>query len=143
MKSFKKEDSQKLVQNETMQLLPDFGKAQLKETVHYVSNALNNAVKELLPKRSREASSSSVKNSEILSESVLQDFNTTMHLEKERDDTNGDDQNDSDDTENPELPAGCMDGSSTVLNDSITLAKQMLATENRPDNSKDTTSSKC
>ena len=66
-----------------------------------------------------------------------------MQSEKERDDTNGDDQNDNDDTENPELPAGCMDGSSTVLDDSITLAKQTLATENRPDNSKDTTSSKC
>ena len=142
MKSFKIQDYQKLVQNEIMQLLPDFDKAQLKETAHYVSNVLNNAVKELLPKRSREVSSSSVKNSEILSESVLQDFNTTMRSEKERDDTNGDDQNDNDDTENPELPAGCMDGSSTVLDDSIKLAKQTLATVNRPANSKDTTSSK-
>ena len=30
MKSFKKQDYQKLVQNEMMQLLPDFDKAQLK-----------------------------------------------------------------------------------------------------------------
>ena len=144
MKSFKKHDYQKLVQNEMMQLLPDFDKAQLKETAHYVSNALNNAVKELLPKKSRDASSNSVKHSEILSESVLQDFDTTMRSGKERDDTNGDDQNDKDDTENPESSVGCTDGSRTVLDDSITLAKQTIATENRHDNnSKDTTSSKC
>ena len=133
MKLFKKHDYQKLVRNEMMQLLPDFDKAQLKETVHYVSNAFNNAVKELLPKKSREASSSSVKKSEILSESVLQDFDTTMRSEKEND-TNGDDQNDKDDTENPESSVGCTDGSRTVLDDSIALAKETISAENRPDN---------
>ena len=45
MKSFKKQDYRMLVQNEIMQLLSDFDKAQLKETAHYVSNALNNAAK--------------------------------------------------------------------------------------------------
>ena len=78
MKSFKKQDYQILVQNKMMQLLSDFDKAQLKETAHYVSNALNNAAKEQLPQKSRDASSSSLKNSEILSESVLQAFDTSM-----------------------------------------------------------------
>ena len=61
MKSFKKQDYQKPVHNEMVQLLSDFDKAQLKETAYYVSNALNNAVKELLPKKSRDASPSSLK----------------------------------------------------------------------------------
>ena len=58
IKSFKKQDYQMLVQNEMMDI-SDFDMAQLIETAHYVSNALNNAAKEQLPQKSRDASSSS------------------------------------------------------------------------------------
>ena len=58
IKSFKKQDYQMLVQNEMMDI-SDFDMAQLIETAHYVSSALNNAAKEQLPQKSRDASSSS------------------------------------------------------------------------------------
>lgn len=77
---------------------------------------------------------------------MLQDLDTTMRSEEDRDDENGDDQSDNDDTvtDNRELSVGCTDGSSTTLDDSSTLAKHTITTENRPDNNnKDTTKSKC
>ena len=78
LKKFKKTEYQKLVLIDLMELLPDFDKSQLNETAHYVSNALNNAVKILLPKRHQDTSVGKTKNSTLLSESVLEDLETTM-----------------------------------------------------------------
>ena len=83
-----------------------------------------------------------MKKSETLPESVLQDLDTTMRSKRERYNTNEDDQTENNDTDDHELYAGCTDGSSTVLDD--TLAKQAITTENRFDNNnKDTANSKC
>ena len=47
-RNFKKTDYKKLVLNEMIEMLPTFDRAQLKETSHYISNALNNRVQEKL-----------------------------------------------------------------------------------------------
>ena len=116
-----------------IQLLPDFDKSQLKETTLYVSNALNNAVKELLPKRSREASSRALKPSDALSESVLQELDTTMQPVDEGNGTSDDDLNVNSDTD-VSNNTGCKDGSNNVMDDSITFVKQTLLSENIPTN---------
>ena len=132
LKKFKKTEYQKLVLIDLMELLPDFDKSQLNETAHYVSNALNNAVKAVLPKRLRDSSVSKTKNRTLLSESVLEDLDTTMRPESTqvatdsehpdgRLDENEDDQSDNDD-EN-EVNA-CNDDNSRTMDDSITKLKQ-------------------
>ena len=144
MKKFNKHDYQKLVQNDMIQLLPEFDKSQLKETALYVSNALNNSVKELLPKRSREASSRALKPSDALSESVLQELDTTMQPVDEGNGTSDDNLNVNSDTD-VSNNTGCKDGSNNVLDDSITFVKQTLLSENIPtNNNKDpAVNSKC
>ena len=57
-----------------------------------------------------------------------------MESKKERDNKNEYDQDKNDDTKNLELSGGCADGSSTQLDDCITLVKKTVATENRPYN---------
>lgn len=148
LKKFKKTEYQKLVLIDLMELLPDLDKSQLNETAHYVSNALNNAVKVVLPKRLRDSSVSKTKNQTLLSESVLEDLDTTMRPEStqhpdERRDENEDDQCDNDD-EN-EVNA-CNDDNNRTMDDSITLLKQTTTTvseKSTDKNKKDNPSSKC
>ena len=144
MQRFDKHVYQKLVRDEMIQLLPDFDKSQLNETALYVSNALNNSVKRLLPKRTREASSKAAKTSVILSESLLQDLDTTMQPLDERNEANKSDEIEICETA-VTYSTGDADGSNSALDDSITLVKQTLVSENIPaNNNKDNTvNSKC
>ena len=147
LKKFKKNEYQKLVLIEFMELLPHYDKAQLNETALYVSNALNNAVIKLLPKKLRESSGNKRKSSALISESVLDDLDTTMlppsqeHTDGRRNE-NENEQSDNDD-ENIDTRN---DGQSRALDDSITLLKQPATTtkDNSTDrDSKDKPSSKC
>ena len=70
LKKFKKNEYQKLILIDLMELLPDFDKAQLNKTAHYVSNALSNAVQKSLPKKLKNFSVNKEKNPANLYESV-------------------------------------------------------------------------
>ena len=71
LKNFNKSYYATMVLNDMMKVLPTFDKSQLKETAHYVSNALNNEAKRQMNKVSRVSNFSRDKNSDVLSTSVL------------------------------------------------------------------------
>ena len=123
LKTIKKIGYQKLVLIELMELLPHKDKTQLNETALYVSNALTNAVQTLLLKKLREISSA------LISESVLDDLDTTMlpPSQEHADVRRNENKNEFTDNDN-ENTSIYNDGQSRALDDSITLINQTAET---------------
>ena len=136
LKKFKKNEYQKLVLIDLMELLPDFEKSQLNETAHYVSNALNNSVQRLLPKKQRDPSINRKRSTVLLSDTVLEDLDTTMQPAN------------SQIAVESELQPGLQhesEGDQSEMNDSITILKQTISsgTDTTDKGNKDNTSTKC
>ena len=110
-----------------MKVLPTFEKSQLKETAHYVSNALNNEAKRQMNKVSRVTSSSRDKNSDVLSTSVLKDLDTTMQPESSETDISVNSEDNDDDSEDQ---TASLIESDRQLDDSLTHLKQTVSAEN-------------
>ena len=127
LKKFNKSEYKKKAMKELCKLLPKFEKSKLDETSQCISNALQSAVNEQVRKRSRECTPSrSIEN--LLSNTVIDDFNTTLqiddtdsnlntHNESELSDLN----HESNDDENDET---------ANVNDSITQMKQVINSKN-------------
>ena len=127
LKKFNKSEYKKKAMKELCKLLPKFEKSKLDETSQCISNALQSAVNEQVRKRSRECTPSrSIVN--LLSNTVIDDFNTTLqiddtdsnlntHNESELSDLN----HESNDDENDET---------ANVNDSITQLKQVINNKN-------------
>ena len=67
-----------MVFQDMSKLLPNIDKKQLKETSHYVSNALESERRRELGERSRKGHTSKDRNATLLSSTVLEDFDDTM-----------------------------------------------------------------
>ena len=136
LKKLKKNEYQQLVLIDLMELLPDFEKSQLNETAHYVSNALNNSVQRLLPKKQRDPSINRKRSTVLLSDTVLEDLDTTMQPAN------------SQIAVESELQPGLQhesEGDQSEMNDSITILKQTISsgTDTTDKGNKDNTSTKC
>lgn len=70
LKKFSKNEYKKVMLDEMINLLPDFHKAQLSKTAHFVSNALNNEVQFLLRRKLRQPAT---KYSTLLSSTIIED----------------------------------------------------------------------
>ena len=126
-RKFNKSEYKKKAMKELCKLLPKFEKSKLDETSQCIANALQSAVNEQVRKRSRECTPSrSIEN--LLSNTVIDDFNTTLqiddtdsnlntHNESELSDLN----HESNDDENDET---------ANVNDSITQLKQVINSKN-------------
>ena len=134
-RNFKKTDYKKLVLNEMIEMLPTFDRAQLKETSHYISNALNNRVQQKLSHKTRESSNVTKQSSNTLSESLLNELDATLCIGRSQlDSGNVDDQSDKDDdNECYEFTKSITDESTCILNDSITKLKQTVTIEPKSD----------
>ena len=120
----------KTVLAEMSTLLPEYRKTQYDQTAQCVVNFLNNEVQSLL--RITPVEETPTANSNLLSETVIQDLDASMLTEHDQSDseTDGDDQLEL--VENSQLnsPASGSPGTfSTNLNDSLTLLKEVANTE--------------
>ncbi|MEW8544986.1 MAG: hypothetical protein AB2693_15785 [Candidatus Thiodiazotropha sp.] len=118
LKKFNKYDYKKKVLKEMSKLLPDHEKSQLSDTAHYISNALNNEAQTQLRKKSRDCSPSKTNE---LSNTVLEELDTTMQPSQSENDKTSDDEED--------LPDYEVNDSLTDLDDSITQQKQIPSSE--------------
>ena len=66
LKKFNKNEYAELVFQDIHKLLPDIEASHLRETAHYVSNALNNEAKHQLMKKSRNVTTAKYNNSALL-----------------------------------------------------------------------------
>ena len=78
LKKFLKHQYAEMVFQDMSKLLPNIDKKQLKETSHYVSNALESEIRRELGERSRKGKKSKDSNASLLSSTVLEDFDETM-----------------------------------------------------------------
>ena len=135
LKKFNKNEYAELVFQDLHKLLPDFETSQLRETAHYVSNALNNEAKHQLMKKSRNVTTAKDNNSALLSSTVLEDLDKTTLLDAES-------VNSIDKVETQ------TDSNSTVceptdpLNDSITQLKQRVQNEKATQNNSESNTMK-
>ena len=135
LKKFNKNEYAELVFQDLHKLLPDFENSQLRETAHYVSNALNNEAKHQLMKKSRNVTTAKDNNSTLLSSTVLEDLDKTTLLDAES-------VNSIDKVETQ------TDSNSTVceptdpLNDSITQLKQTVQNEKATQNNSESNTMK-
>ena len=127
LKNLNKSYYETMVLNDRMKVLPKFEKSQLKETAHYVSNALNNKAKRQMKKNSRVSNSSRDKNSDVLSTSVPKDLDTTMQPESSENDISVNSEDNDDDSEDQ---TASLIESDRQLDDSLTHLKQTVITEN-------------
>ena len=118
LKKFKKSEYAEMIFQDMSKLLPGFDKKQLRETAHYVSNAVNSEASRELSKRSTNIASTKENNTALLSLTVLDDFENTMQAcdETTEDGSSGD--------------ISFEFESQTQLNDSATQLKQTIQSEN-------------
>lgn len=81
LKRFNKAEYAGLVLSDMVKLLPEFDKTQLKETAHYVSNALNNEAQHQLKLKSRASTTMRDNHPKLLSSTVLEDLELTMRTD--------------------------------------------------------------
>ena len=81
LKKFNKNDYKKKVIRDMTKLLPSYEQTTFDGYAQCVSNAMQSEVQSLLKKRSRSHSTSEVLESPELSDTVLEDLNTSMHVE--------------------------------------------------------------
>ena len=81
LKRFNKAEYAGLVLSDMVKLLPEFDKSQLKETAHYVSNALNNEAQHQLKLKSRASGTMRDNHPKLLSSTVLEDLELTMRTD--------------------------------------------------------------
>ena len=81
LKRFNKAEYAGLVLSDMVKLLPEFDKSQLKETAHYVSNALNNEAQHQLKLKSRVSGTMRDNHPKLLSSTVLEDLELTMRTD--------------------------------------------------------------
>ena len=143
LKKFNKNHFKQMVLNDMMALLPEHEKSQLSQTAHYVSNALNNEAQSQLRRKTRETTSVQKTGINLLSETVLDDLETTMRSEctvtspdTDVDETDVDDDGDDDsdgqnsvDFENDHHSSTSSVETTQTLNDSITQVKKVAAIE--------------
>ena len=143
LKKFNKNHFKQMVLNDMMALLPEHEKSQLSQTAHYVSNALNNEAQSQLRRKTRETTSVQKTGINLLSETVLDDLETTMRSEctvtspdTDVDETDVDDDGDDDfdgqdsvDYENDHHSSTSSAETTQTLNDSITQVKKVAAIE--------------
>ena len=141
LKKFNKNDYKKKVIRDMTKLLPSYQQTEFDGYAQCVSNAMQSEVQSLLKKRSRTHSTSEVLESPELSDTVLEDLNTSMHVEntvlspehKTQDDIaldeeagdNGDEEENNDDsldcandTQNSDT-TNCLDESLTCLKQTV------------------------
>ena len=137
LKRFSKQEYAELVLKEMAPLLPDFDKAQLKTTAHYISNALNNEVQALSGSKSRNSSLEKQKNTDQLSESVLKDLETSMQPENSHEcceaDNSDVDCDDNSDLEQTKITQANTTDNTEILDNSITVLKHIATTESKLD----------
>lgn len=127
LKKFNKVEYAAMVLADMIKLLPDFDKSQLKETSHYVSNALNNEAQHQLKMKSRGPASSRDKGSNLLSSTVLEDLESTMRTDCCAN-TISDYDDSIDDNDDSNLSTSTIDAT-IQLDDSQTKQKQAVNTE--------------
>ena len=81
LKRFNKAEYAGLVLSDMVKLLLEFDKSQLKETAHYVSNALNNEAQHQLKLKSRASGTMRDNHPKLLSSTVLEDLELTMRTD--------------------------------------------------------------
>ena len=143
LKKFKKHEYKKIILKEIMTSLPDCNKDRLEQTAQCVANFLAREVRSLISRSSRESTPNT---SSLLSTSVLQDLEKTMHADGadvidiqpdanfvvDNDDSNDDDGYDDDDNDDGDEN----DNKANIeppdnLNDSITKLKQAINIETK------------
>ena len=127
LKNFQKTDYAKMMVEDMKKLLPHFDKSRLKETAHYMSNALATVAKLQTKTSARQPNPPKNKVSAELSESVLKDLETTMLIENPV----NDDAEDSDAVESEDETTSTGESSDRMeLDDSVTQLKQPTSAEN-------------
>ena len=128
LKKFQKTQYAEMVFQDMSKLLPNFGKEQLKQTAHYVSNALNTEAKRELGERSRHVNLSKHRNTALLSSTVLEDLEETMLPDGEHENIT-----DEGDDETGDLSSSFRQPAEP-LDDSVTVMKQTIQSENKNEN---------
>lgn len=146
LKRFNKAEYAGLVLSDMVKLLPEFDKSQLKETAHYVSNALNNEAQHQLKLKSRASATMRDNHPKLLSSTVLEDLELTMRSDSGEDinHTISDYNENTDNSDDSDLSTSTVE-STIQLDDSQTNLKQTLNTENVASDTteKSTKNSKC
>ena len=133
-----------------VQILPTYDKSQLTETAHYVSNALNNCTQEQLATMLRRTSMPTRKDTKILLDTIQNDLHSTLQSNTIQVAVECGDQdehefvNDCNQTENI-TESTCAESTENgqILNDSITLLKQIVSSENKQNTAPNKVPIKC
>lgn len=157
LKKFNKTDYKKKVIRDMTMMLPSYQQTEFNGYAQCVSNAMQSEVQSLLKKRSRTHSTSEVLESPELSVTVLNDLNTSMHVENtvlspehttqndialnEKADDNGDEEENDDDsldcendTQNSDT-TNCLDESLTYLKQTVNESSPNTEVSVQPDRS--------